>query len=344
MPVGTVGSKTVQIHLGRTCNLKCAHCYSLSGPGETEVLPKGAVIAFLESARKEGYERASFSGGEPMVFADFPEILNTAKVLGYRTNMVTNGTFLPEERWRAVRPHLDLLAISIDGPEHIHNKMRGNQSAFSRTYKNLDKIRSSGIPFGFVHTLTLDTLPHLEELAQLAIAEGASLLQLHPLGLVGAGVQLTSIALDGEYMSRAYLVALWLKHKYKSVLKIQIDLFNREVVGDKLEQIYAVDPLICGSENLADILNPLVLMSDGSVSPVCYGMHPRYLLGSILTQSPEQVLSSFKLDRRRQFHSLCSELWLKLQPQLDWPYFNWYEHLERASWSEIDRRAMTSKS
>lgn len=73
--VGAIASKTVQVHLNRRCNLACAHCYSASGPRETEQLPAGALIDFLEEAANEGYGVVAFSGGEPFLYDDFAAVL-----------------------------------------------------------------------------------------------------------------------------------------------------------------------------------------------------------------------------------------------------------------------------
>lgn len=328
---GAIRHATVQVHLGRTCNLSCKHCYSLSGPRETEVLAKNKVIEFLEESWLHGYENAAFSGGEPMIFDAFPEVLARAKQIGFRTSMVTNGTVYSADRWRTISKNLDFYAISIDGPEALHNRIRNSSTAFDRMVKNLPAFRQANIPFGFVHTLTCESLPHLETLAVFASAEGANLLQLHPLGLVGAGRSLETLALDGEHMSRAYLVAHWLGKKFSTEIDIHIDLFNREVVAHRPEIMFVLDAQRPEAARLSDLINPLVLKADGRINPVCHGMHSRFSLGNIHENTVSNIFRSFEAKGYTQFQALCSDLWRELRPRLEWPYFNWYEQLEKAS-------------
>lgn len=295
------------------------------------MLPRDKVLEFLEQSWLQGYESVSFSGGEPMIFEHFAEVLSLAKQIGYRTSMVTNGTYLPPDRWRAVSENLDLFAISIDGPEHLHNRIRNSPTAYARMVGNLPAFRQRGIPFGFVHTLTCESLPYMDNLATFASQEGAGLLQFHPLGLVGAGETLTQLALDGEGMSRAYLQAYWLHKKFAGTLDIHVDLFNAEIVKRRPQVLFSEGRGAPRAQLLSDLINPLILKTDGTVNPVCHGIHSRFSLGNVFEDNIDVAFNDFKSNGYNAFQTFCSDLWSDLQSALDWPYFNWYEQLEKAS-------------
>ena len=63
--------------------------------------------------------------------------------------------------------------------------MRGRPGAFERLLTGLPALRDSGIPFGFLITLTQFNAHHLERAAGFAREQGAAMLQVHPLQPTG---------------------------------------------------------------------------------------------------------------------------------------------------------------
>ena len=84
------------------CNLRCPFCHN------SELLDRGAIppvmndaelLAFLHK-RKGMLEGVCFTGGEPLMQAELPELLRRIKDLGYPVKLDTNGFF--SERLRRV--------------------------------------------------------------------------------------------------------------------------------------------------------------------------------------------------------------------------------------------------
>src|SRR3984957_5535266 len=88
----------IQIHPTRRCNLRCLHCYSTSGPAERDLLGVETLTSVIEDARGQGYEVASFSGGEQILYKPLSVLLRRAKSLGMRTTVTSNGMLLGAER------------------------------------------------------------------------------------------------------------------------------------------------------------------------------------------------------------------------------------------------------
>ncbi len=61
-------ARILQIHPTRRCNLSCLHCYSSSSPHERDVLDVALLCDAISDAVEEGYNIASISGGEPLVY------------------------------------------------------------------------------------------------------------------------------------------------------------------------------------------------------------------------------------------------------------------------------------
>lgn len=328
---GAMTSRTVQIHLNRRCNLSCRHCYSASGPGEGEALDPGALALLLADAREQGYTVAAFSGGEPFLYSRFGEVLTEARRLGFACIGVTNGTVLDERRQRLL-PLFDVLAVSVDGPEGIHNEIRRSPTAFSRLLAGLAVLRASGTRFGIAHTVTRASLPHLPWMANFAAEQGAEVLQLHPLGMVGAAASMEGAALDGEALARTYLAAMALRMEYGDELRVHVDLFNRERLRESPGLVIPGLGLEPGEDRLADALNPLVVMSNGDVSPICHAMHPRFRLGNLNEGRLRDMALPWLEEGLPELRRFCTELLRSALTEDDaWPYFNWYELLETAS-------------
>ena len=115
----------------------------------TELDP-ALVCSLVSDAARMGYQVVSFSGGEPFLYSGLLEVLQHAKSLGLRTTVTTNGYFLQPRRMEALRDFVDVLAVSLDGPPELHNRLRGSPRAFDRLCAGLKSLRASGMSFGFI--------------------------------------------------------------------------------------------------------------------------------------------------------------------------------------------------
>src|SRR5262245_42777656 len=131
MSQGFLADTVVQVHPTLACNLRCAHCYSSSGPGPgRRALPAEPLLAALTELRGEGYRVLSISGGEPFVYRGLRTLVVGAAAAGYRVNLVTNGTLLTDERLAPVASSLSLVAVSLDGGRTAHNRLRCSATAY----------------------------------------------------------------------------------------------------------------------------------------------------------------------------------------------------------------------
>ncbi|MFB6117258.1 radical SAM protein [Halosegnis sp.] len=80
------------------CNLSCSFCFASSGPGGDH-LPREAVRDRLRTVKAGGGPRpVQFSGGEPTVRDDLPELVADAREMGFdHVQVNTNGIRLAEE-------------------------------------------------------------------------------------------------------------------------------------------------------------------------------------------------------------------------------------------------------
>ena len=312
--------------------MQCLHCYSRSGPTVQEGNTTNEVLRFLDFVTEQGYNNASFSGGEPFLYPDLPIVLAHAKSLGLSTNIVTNGTVANERLLSRIEGLTDKIAISLDGPAPLHNTLRDSSTAYNALMKNLPLFQSTDIEIGLIHTVTAQSIVHIEWLANVCLEQGFSFLQLHPLGMVGNAKSTQCKYLDGELLFRAYLAYGWIKSKVGNALNVHMDIFNAEAVKKDPVAWNVIPRIACTENRLSDLLNPLVLRADGQLVPICYDMHKAFSLGNIRhAENLSQLAKVYQSERYPLFVEHCSNLWESTFQNLEWPYFNWYEILETST-------------
>lgn len=291
----------LQLHPTRKCNLQCIHCYSDSGPFSTDEIPLDALLDALQDAAALGYQIVSVSGGEPLLYKGLLPVLEASRRLSMQTQLVTNGILLNEKTINKLNGYVDLLAISLDGPEADHDRMRGQVGAFKSMMIGVSSLRDADIPFGFLFTLTQNNVHQLEWAADFALENGASLLQIHPLESVGRAQSLSSAVPDSQEETFACLEAFRIKSIYGEQLRIQLDLATKDQVSaSNLCEM----PQESSQLRLADMVSPLVIEPDGTCVPLEYGFSRSFQLGNIRS---DRLLSLAK-DWRQGIYPMYREV------------------------------------
>jgi MoaA/NifB/PqqE/SkfB family radical SAM enzyme len=327
-PTGT--ARVLQVHPTRLCNLRCLHCYSSSGPDQREELPAALVEAALTDAAAAGYNVASFSGGEPTLYRPLPAILEHAHRCGLLTAVTTNGMLLGR-RLEGLAGRVDLLAISLDGVPASHNHLRADERAFEAMAANLEAVRASAIPFGFIFTLTQYNLNELPWVTEFALEQGAKLLQIHPLEEVGRALDLLAGARPDEVeTSFAFLAAAQMQELAGDRLFVQLDLLSRNQLPEHPERVFATGPDPADADiPFAELVSPLIIETDATVVPLQYGFARAYAIGNLGEAPLRDLLPRWRRERALAFRRLCRLVFDELTAPAELPMANWYEHVAR---------------
>lgn len=174
------GSSTVEFYVYATdaCNLRCSYCDGVGlrhgkNRGKAPRPPESIIASihrFLEMDGREGF--VMFYGGEPTLNIPFmTAFLDVGRNSNLRYGIHTNGTLLDRVP-RSVLELIDVIFVSIDGSEAIHDKYRG-AGTFGRIMRNIQSARANGFAGDFVARLTLMPDASLAE-SVAAIGEGFS--------------------------------------------------------------------------------------------------------------------------------------------------------------------------
>jgi MoaA/NifB/PqqE/SkfB family radical SAM enzyme len=153
----------VRWQLTNRCILKCKYCNVWQTPEEEMSL--GQITSLLDEMAAMGTQTISYSGGEPMLRKDIGTILEETAARGISTEMNSTGALVPERM--SELEHLDFLKISLDGPEDIHDAVRG-KNAFRIAMAAADACLTKGKKFIFCSTLTRFNITETAYLLEIA--------------------------------------------------------------------------------------------------------------------------------------------------------------------------------
>jgi Fe-coproporphyrin III synthase len=142
-------------NMTRRCNLNCIHCYSSSQDIRySNELTTDEGKKLISDLASFGSPVLLFSGGEPMIREDLPELAEFAVDQGMRVVLSTNGTLLTRElAYIFKRIGVSYIGVSVDGMEKTHDGFRGVKGAFDMTLRGIRICRDEGIKVGMRVTM-----------------------------------------------------------------------------------------------------------------------------------------------------------------------------------------------
>ena len=283
---GLLSKKIIHLHPTNVCNLNCHHCYSSSSPFVKDEIDVKHIRLILRTLKLDGYEVLSVSGGEPLVYKKLDEIIDYANQIGMSVSLITNGMLL--NRMMDVSSKINMFAISIDGTQEKHDKLRNKQGCFATLEKNLKKLNENLISFGLVFCVTKDNIDNLTDVYEISVKYKAKLLQLRPLVNTGRGKTMNEYCLSTEDINRLYLIAKLLEQA-SSDISVHIDLLPKSSVE------YFRNPPHSSINNdvISNYVNPIVITEKGEILPYAYGIDSYFSLGNVY-QSWEEIMANYK--------------------------------------------------
>jgi MoaA/NifB/PqqE/SkfB family radical SAM enzyme len=117
------------VHVHSSCNCRCLMC-DIWKTKESRAFRPADLTPHLESIRRLGVRWVVFSGGEPLLNRELPELCSILRREGIRLTLLTTGLLL-ERQAAQVAECFDDAIVSLDGPEPIHNAVRRIDTAFA---------------------------------------------------------------------------------------------------------------------------------------------------------------------------------------------------------------------
>lgn len=135
----------MHLHLTDRCNLECTYCLRHSSPRiairhrPEQFIGMLEYIAPLTARRFE----VTFTGGEPLMYPGFTEVVEASTRLGYRNLLLSNGIAVTPARAEFIAKHFAQAQISLDGADaEEHAVNRGNN--FDKVVRGIRLLAEAG--------------------------------------------------------------------------------------------------------------------------------------------------------------------------------------------------------
>jgi len=128
------------------CNNDCTHCYNVQHPApgvDNDELSTENWKKVIDKAWGLGIPHIIFTGGEPTLRDDLPELVAHAESNGQITGLNTNARRLSDERFvaRLVESGLDHVQITLESSKpEVHDEMVRSKGAFRQTVQGIRNV------------------------------------------------------------------------------------------------------------------------------------------------------------------------------------------------------------
>ena len=144
----------IDIELTERCNNRCIHCY-INQPEKAPHLQSRessteAVKDILQQAVNLGCLDVRFTGGEPLLREDFPELYQFARQLGLRVFLFTNARLITHDLVTlfAKMPPGKPVEVSVYGMQaSSYDAVVATRGAFDEFWRGMQLLKEYGIPF-----------------------------------------------------------------------------------------------------------------------------------------------------------------------------------------------------
>ncbi len=155
------------------CQNDCVHCYA-GGSHQTTELTTEQWKQVINKLSEVGVFILTFTGGEPTLRDDLPELLEYAQNKGIVTGLISNGRKLKDEKYvdTLEKAGLDFVQITLESHlPKVHDAMTNSEGSWKDTVKGIKNVVKSEIYVSTNTTLSkhnagefLKTIDYIQEL------------------------------------------------------------------------------------------------------------------------------------------------------------------------------------
>lgn len=309
--------------IGPICNLDCKYCFYLEKeklfPGDENYRIQDEVLEtyirkYIQSQRTPEISFA-WQGGEPTLMGlDFfrKVVAFQRRYAGGRpvqNSFQTNGTNLDEKWCEFLARESFLVGLSIDGPEHIHNRYRldkGGRGSFEQVKRAADLLKKHRVEFNTLTCVTRQSPDEAVEIYNFLKDLGSVYIQFIPIVERTGDRSAHAMGLDlavppdleagdnpdsmmpwavssegfGEFLGRVF--DEWIK---ADVGRIFVNIFDVA-----LSAWCGLEPNLCTFSKTCG--KAVAMEHDGGIYSCDHYVYPDYYLGNVKDKSLEEMIYS----------------------------------------------------
>ena len=125
-----ISKESLCLEVTTECNSNCLHCFVHARSSGQSQLSIQVVQQIITEGYSTGFRQLHITGGEPLLWDGLFQSLDYAFDTGYNSvTLNTNGSLLTKDVAADLSVYGGLsISVSIDGPEMLHDRLRGNGS------------------------------------------------------------------------------------------------------------------------------------------------------------------------------------------------------------------------
>jgi radical SAM protein with 4Fe4S-binding SPASM domain len=172
---------SVVLLLTYRCNLRCKMCFyyneaeksntqSLIHKRKNEELTLEQIKKMIDDIAKMNVKVLTLHGGEPLIYPDVFVISKYAAEKGLLVNFITNGILLNDKIIdEIIDARINSITISLDGPDYIHDDVRGLKGAFEKIMCGIAIMKKRELEGKIIPKLSIST--YVSAMNQAALME-----------------------------------------------------------------------------------------------------------------------------------------------------------------------------
>ncbi|MBN2348546.1 MAG: anaerobic sulfatase-maturation protein [Bacteroidales bacterium] len=302
---------------GPVCNLNCTYCYYLE---KKKLYPQQGNFRMDDSILEEYIKQFIESQDVPVVSFTWQGGEPTMLDLGFFKNVIalqkkyrgaktienafqTNGTLIDADWCKFLHDNNFLVGISVDGPQHIHDKYRVYKSgglSFGKVIEAVNLLKQYRVEFNTLTVVHNESTQYPLEIYDFLKSTGSGYIQFIPiverikedsreLKLVGPeyeNARITPWSVNPEAYGK-FLITIFDEWVRKDVSRIFVQLFDVTLANwtGQPSGLCVFDET-CG--------NAMVLEHNGDLYSCDHYVYPKHLLGNIQTTSLKNMALSTK--------------------------------------------------
>jgi radical SAM protein with 4Fe4S-binding SPASM domain len=270
------------------CNNDCAHCYN-ARPRDFHELETQEWFLILDKLWEIGIPHIVFTGGEPTLRSDLPELIAHAEQNGQITGINTNGRRLSDPVYvqKLVDSGLDHVQVTLESHNPvIHDRMVRNHGAWLQTTRGLVNILETELYVMTNTTLLADNAPDLENTLEFLANLNVATVGLNALIYSGNGLTVNKGLPETELQPLLQLA------------RAMTDQYNQKLIWYTPTQYCHFDPVLIdlGVKGCTAALYNMCIEPNGDVIP-CQSYYQ--MIGNVLEQRWEQIWNHPLAERLR---------------------------------------------
>jgi radical SAM protein with 4Fe4S-binding SPASM domain len=297
-PFSTTPSAPYRMDLAVTyrCNNDCAHCYN-ARPRDFSEINTSEWKRIIDRLWDIGIPHLVFTGGEPSLRNDLPELIAHAESKGQITGLNTNARRISDQRYldQLVSAGLDHVQITVESHDAvIHDAMVNSTGAWKQTILGLRNALETPLYVMTNTTMLRQNSPYLDKTLDFLAEVGVPTIGLNALIYSGHGLSV------GTGLAERELPPLL------NLARQKTDLYRQRLIWYTPTQYCHFDPmqLELGVKGCTAALYNMCIEPDGAVIPCQSYYHP---VGNVLSDPWENIWENELSRNLRQRHYIADK-------------------------------------